>query len=86
MRCHGHADILRLSARHAAPPPVNILGVHKRLGGYASRQMTLTNQGDIPCHMTSCSATKREKRGFREVSHLLLGNWLGIGLPMGGGE
>lgn len=30
--------------------------------------------------------SKRERRGLRDVSHLLLGNWLGSGLPVGGGE
>lgn len=30
----------------------------------------------------SCSAPERKKRGFCEVSHLLLGKWLGIGLPV----
>jgi len=31
-------------------------------------------------------SNEREKRELREVSHLLLGNWLDIGLPVGGGE
>ncbi|XP_010581666.1 PREDICTED: SPRY domain-containing protein 7 isoform X3 [Haliaeetus leucocephalus] len=30
-------------------------------------------------------SSKRERRGLRDVSHLLLGNWLGSSLPVGGG-
>lgn len=48
--------------------------------------MTQTKQRGIPSHITSCSAIKQGRRCFREVSHLLLGKWLGIGLPMGGGK
>lgn len=39
---------------------------------------------DIICNKASCSAIKSKRRSSREVSDLLLRNWLGIGLPMGG--
>lgn len=44
-----------------------------------------TNQKDIPCHITACSAIKQRRRDW-EVSPLLLRNWLGICLPGRGGE
>lgn len=37
-----------------------------------------------PCHIMPCSAIKREKRGFRKVTHRLPGYWQCISLLMGG--
>jgi len=37
--------------------PARRLGVHKKLGGDTAGT---AEQGDIPCHMTSCSAIKAE--------------------------
>lgn len=73
------------SVSHSAPP-VNRLGVHKSLGRGTTRQMTWPNQSDTPCHITSCSAVNQRRAGFEYVRCLLLGRWLGIGLPIGGGE
>lgn len=49
--------------------------------------MTQTSQRDIPYHVPPVLFRKKwERRGFREIGHLLLENWLGINLLMGGGE
>lgn len=53
------------SVSHSAPP-VNRLGVRKRLGGDTTRQMTQTDQRDIPCHITSCFAMKKGEEGILE--------------------
>lgn len=67
---------------------------HKQVGwghrtsweGTQLKHQTQSDQKDIPYHITSCSAIKEKRGGFRRVSHLLLRNWLGISLPKGGGE
>lgn len=46
-------------------PSPKRLGVHKRLGGDATKQMIQTNQRHGDCHLMSCSAIQREGRGLR---------------------
>lgn len=58
----------------------------QRLVGDTSRQRARTNQKDVPCQTVLHSAIKSEKRGVRDADRPLLGNWLGIPLPLGGGE
>jgi len=48
--------------------------------------MTLTNQRDSAHCIASCLAKKGEIGRFKRVNHVLLRNWLGISLFMGGGE
>lgn len=53
---------------------------------FKTRQMTLTNQGDTPCHKVPY-LTRREKRGMvMLVSYFLLKKWIGIDQSMGDDE
>lgn len=77
-------NIGAFSVSHSASP-VNRWGVRKRLGGDTRRQMTKTDQRDIPCPWAYIQAQQYKGRGggFRGVSHLLFRNWLCIGLAHG---
>lgn len=62
------------------------LGVCKSLGRVTTTQMTQTNQRDISHRTTPYLAKKRSGAMFRYFICFLFENWLGINLPMGGGE
>lgn len=55
----------------------------KRMGGEATMQMTRSNQRCFVAYKVLFSNKKGESE-FRKDSCLLLGNWLGIGQPVGG--
>jgi len=55
-------------------------GLHNRLVGDTTRQMTCTSQRHISCHVTPCLVIKVKRGVFREFGHLFLRNWLGSSL------
>lgn len=62
--------------------PIIVWGDAQLVGEDKTRQMTLNNQGDIPCHKV-LYLTRREKKGMvMLVSYFLFQKWIGIDQSM----
>lgn len=61
--------------------PVRMRGVGKWLGGDTARQMSQTNQRDVPHHVMSCSATKQRGGGLGRYAMFCSGTgWAPVSL------